>query len=584
MSLIAQSKTNLASVEIPLDTSKFNSNVLAGSDLDIQKAFDKIETLNLQSAFSLDSVSPGVLTVSNAVFTEPSTARIELAVSEGRRLDISLTANFSWSLGLANPGELLITVSGNTPLTKTFQIPYKSSSLSDTLCFDWLTDTLSAGTYEIYFEFRNTDNTGATLTLNSGSCFFAVETKDSTVLRTLSGTVIALGGGPIDNATVSVGSFTTQTDINGEYTLTGLPNLGATQVSVVKTDFKSQTAYVNLSSGDAVKNFSLSGFKISGEITGHNNRPLIDASVTVANVSPTIVFNDGYIYEFDNLSPGTYDLLFEHSNHIENIHQLTINNTDLVVNKRLLPNRLTGTLTSTVTGEEIPNLKFTVGGKLEITNSAGGYDIKDISVGSLDFVTLDDPRFESGSSSVNIVMGDNTYNTTAVPKIVSAGSKGFGLPPYTTQVNKTYSNRFTVNKNILFTGWRFAIVSTVEVYLNVRLRLWDSSGTLLASTTNYYLQQPVSGVNYLKDISSPSTINLIAGQSYSVGIYVETNPGSLVPSNKLGNTIGSYNPVHSYMKGYLTFESPSYYSNTDSHPTLLMPNGSIVYIDPLVKV
>lgn len=585
MSLIEKEKTSVSPGSFPIDTSKFNNNVLGVSDNTLQAAFDKIETINLFEYLSLDSISPATLTVSNAVFTQPSNSTITLAIKQDSQLELSFTGNFIFSLGLANYGEFKFILDGPTPLEKTFKIPYKPSSISQTICLEWLTSELDEGNYDLKIEIRNTDNTGATLTLNTGSEFFAIENPVKSLSRTLTGTVLDYENNPVENATVASGSFNTLTDSNGDYTLTGLPNYGATLVTVTKSGFKSSSAYVNLKDGNASKNFTLNYFSVSGEIRGYLNRPLIDASVSIASVSPPIDFSGDYIYEFNNIPPGTYDFHFTDSNHITNIQQLTISNTDLVVNKNLLPNVLEGTLTSSITNEVIPNLKFTVGSKLEITDNVGTYRVKDISQGPIDFITLDDPRFESKSDSVNIAMGDNLYDTTVIPKAIPAGVKEIVSPPYASSTNVLYANKFTVNRNMLFVGWRLGFITNTENYVNVRLRLWNNSGTLLTSTTNYFLQESVNSIyGYKRDITAPSSINLIAGTTYVIGIYVEPNVGSLLPPMRLNNTAGTYSSESPHLKKFINFTSPSYYNNSDAFPTLTVPNNGIVYLDAMVKM
>ncbi|WP_303982341.1 carboxypeptidase-like regulatory domain-containing protein, partial [Niallia circulans] len=197
---------------------------------------------------------------------------------------------------------------------------------------------LSPGSYDVVFSADNFASQTSTvhLTPNEIVTINAALTPNPAAV---SGRVVATGtGAPIANALIQAftteGTFVTSTltDVDGQYTLTGLPE-GTFTISASATDFATQIQTVTLPPGETeIVNFALTPnpASLSGIVTdAQTGSPITGALVQVFVVGTTIPVKSTLTditgqYRISNLPAGTYNILFSAKGFINQTVSITL--------------------------------------------------------------------------------------------------------------------------------------------------------------------------------------------------------------------------------------------------------------------
>jgi Domain of unknown function (DUF1929)/Carboxypeptidase regulatory-like domain len=127
----------------------------------------------------------------------------------------------------------------------------------------------------------------------------------------ITGSVKNTSGGAIVGASVGFGGGTATTDVNGNYTLTGVP-VGTVQLVASASGFQSATQSVTVSGGNtSTANFTLAAGVATGTVTGKITNASSGAIVSAATVSwsgGSTTTNTSGIYTLTNVTAGTQNI------------------------------------------------------------------------------------------------------------------------------------------------------------------------------------------------------------------------------------------------------------------------------------
>jgi len=236
---------------------------------------------------------------------------------------------------------------------------------------------LSPDSYDVVFSADNFASQTSTVHLTPNEIEIvnaALTPNPATVSRRV---VDAGTGAPIANALIQAftteGTFlaSTLTDVDGQYTLTGLPE-GTFTISASATDFATQIQTVTLTPGETeIVNFALTPnpASLSGIITdAQTGSPMAGALVQVFVVGITIpvqsTLTDGTgQYRISNLSVSTYTILFSSKGFIDQTVSITLvsNETkilDIVLKLKFAT--ITGVVLDVKTGIRLANILIEV--------------------------------------------------------------------------------------------------------------------------------------------------------------------------------------------------------------------------------
>ncbi|MEH7320267.1 carboxypeptidase regulatory-like domain-containing protein, partial [Priestia megaterium] len=236
---------------------------------------------------------------------------------------------------------------------------------------------LSPGSYDVVFSANNFASQTSTvhLTPNEIEIVNAALTPNP---ATVSGRVVNVETSiPIANALIQAftteGTFVTSTltDVDGQYTLTGLPE-GTFTISASVTDFATQIQTVTLTPGETeIVNFALTSnpASLSGIVTdAQTGSPLAGALVQVFVVGTTIPVKSTLTdatgqYRISNLSVGTYNILFSSKDFIDQAVSITlVSNETKILDIALDPKfaTITGVVLDAKTGIPLANILIEV--------------------------------------------------------------------------------------------------------------------------------------------------------------------------------------------------------------------------------
>ncbi|MEH7320268.1 carboxypeptidase regulatory-like domain-containing protein, partial [Priestia megaterium] len=284
---------------------------------------------------------------------------------------------------------------------------------------------LSPGTYNVVFSADNFAAQTVTVNLAPGE----VETISASLTpnpATVSGRVVNVETGTsIANALIQAftteGTFVTSTltDVDGQYTLTGLPE-GTFTISASVTDFATQIQTVTLTPGETeIVNFALTSnpASLSGIVTdAQTGSPLAGALVQVFVVGTTIpvksTLTDGTgQYLISGLEEGEYRVVISADNYGTQPFRVVLTPGEQeILNAALTPNPATiqGTVTDAQTGTPISGagvVTVIAGSGIIIastqTDLNGNYIITGLSPGSYD-VVFSANNFASQTSTVHL--------------------------------------------------------------------------------------------------------------------------------------------------------------------------------------
>jgi hypothetical protein len=210
---------------------------------------------------------------------------------------------------------------------------------------------------------------------------------------TVTGTVSASGGAAISGATVTdSGGATATTDLNGNYTLNGLPP-GSHTLTAAASTYSSQTTTVTVSAGQTTPgvNFALVPAPVTGAVSGtvtnaSGGTPIASATVTDSGGASTTTDANG-IYTLSGLPTGTRSLTATAGGFTPQTLSATVTGGQTTPNVNFTLTSTTGAVTGTVTniagGTAIAGATVTdSGGASTTSNASGTYTLSGLVPGS----------------------------------------------------------------------------------------------------------------------------------------------------------------------------------------------------------
>lgn len=345
----------------------------------------------------------------------------------------------------------------------------------------------------------------------------------------VSGTVTnALDASPIEGAVVTVnGDQTDTTDASGDYSISNVPKGAAVSISATADGYQNYTGEtVDISSGNATKNFTMSRGSIYGVVTSSDGSALIEgADVSIASPARSDTTNASGEYTLDDVPAGDYTVEATATNHsaYSSPSPVTVDgDTEFDFEMALSAGTVSGTVTSDETSEPVlSGLGVTIGGVgPENTDASGNYSIDDVPTGSQSVTVADSTYYNSHSGSVTVDQLSETHNFTLTPKAVPASTtETFGNQRQ--DFSGTRGVEFTVQIDCKVTAIRF-YQSTTSTSARTA-KLWTSGGSLLGSGS----QGGQLSVGW-HEIALDTPVSLTAGNTYEASIF---QPGWLGASN-----------------------------------------------------
>jgi hypothetical protein len=241
---------------------------------------------------------------------------------------------------------------------------------------------------------------------------------------------------PLASVTISLSNgASTTTDINGNYTLSGIPaGTYTVTASINGMSFAPNNRVVTIPPDATGQNFTASpqDHFISGRVTDENNNAISGVSMAITGISwsnSSITDINGY-YIFSGLQTGYYGvgaapgLSYTLSPKQRTYSLLDYNAGHQDFSKTPQYGSLSGKVTTQVTGVAIPNAKVVAGGKQVSTNGNGIYTITNVLPGNVK-ISVSAANYASFSGQVNISSGQVISKNVTLPRL---SSNGFYLP------------------------------------------------------------------------------------------------------------------------------------------------------------
>jgi hypothetical protein len=367
----------------------------------------------------------------------------------------------------------------------------------------------------------------------------------------LSGTITnTLSGSNESGVTITIDDTSQQgtTAGSGTYAISDVPKGTTVALTATKTGYNTYTGTVNLSSGNAVKNFTIARRTISGSVTSSlDSSSLSDVTVEIASLPRSTSTNGSGAYGLIDVPDGSYTLAASKSGYVSYSSSLTVAG-DGTRNIVLTPITWTvsGTITSSLTGNTIQNATVTVGTRPAVsTNSSGNYSRDTVPDGSHSFNVVKEGYFSDHNSSVVISGNDLTKSITMSPVERTIQSGGFFSP----NGDNTYTYGYSFYTSKILRVTQIGFYNVDSYWHQYRLKLWDSGGTALIA----------------QDVTGPSAV----GWTYATITPVTIYPGTYILSGMLINTGGTIKVP--YGSGVFDHDAVTalsdYQSGGDTRPT-----------------
>lgn len=386
----------------------------------------------------------------------------------------------------------------------------------------------------------------------------------------VSGTVTnAFDASPIEGAVVTVnGNQTDTTDASGNYSISDVPKGAAVSISATADGYQDYTGEtVDISSGNATKNFTMSRGSIYGVVTSSDgSTPIEGADVSIASPARSDTTNASGEYTLDDVPPGDYTVEGTATNHSAYSSPSTVEvdgDTEFDFEMTLSAGTVSGTVTSDETSEPVlAGLGVTIGGVgPENTDSNGDYSIDDVPTGSQSVAVADSTYYNSFSDSVTVDEADEEYNFQLTPKEVPCTDESFGLSA--SDYSNTKGNAFTPSRDCKIVAIR---IYTSDYNTSTRtVKVWTDGGSLLGSGSDGTEFAPGWNTIYL---SSP--VSLTASTTYRVSVH---QPGWI------GTTTSQIDSSHAYAP--YANGGNSYQASGDNFPNT-GTSGTQYAVDPVI--
>jgi len=225
----------------------------------------------------------------------------------------------------------------------------------------------------------------------------------------------------ISGVTIKIDNKTTQTDENGNYTITGIQP-GNYNLTATKDLYLPYSTSVQILAGTSTSiNISLMSIgQVRGKITDTTTGAGIqNASITIGG--QTSYTNSSGDYYIVNILPGTYSITVSKSGYLSDYNTLHIVGGQVTTYNTSLDRAgsVTGKVTDASTGAGISGASVSGGGSQAVTDNYGNYTLNDVIPGS-QTITASKAGYAPNSVNVNVIAG------TTVTANISLQSGGTG--------------------------------------------------------------------------------------------------------------------------------------------------------------
>src|SRR5438874_6847973 len=309
--------------------------------------------------------------------------------------------------------------------------------------------SIAVSSYSVTAQASGYQSQSATAVVGGGSTTtqnFALTSQGTTLTGSVTDAATAA---PIAGATVSAGTGSATSDVNGTYRITGLAP-GNYTATASASNYAGTSAPVTLTAGSTTtQNFALTPNPgtITGTVTDAGTAaPLAGATVSYSGGSTTT--NASGQYTLTSVPEGSYTLTASASGYTSQSRSVSVGPGATQTQNFALPTAtgaITGTVTDAATGKPINGATVSYSGGSATTNASGQYTLASVPPGT-STVTASASGFTSQSASV-IVTADSTttqnFGLSPDPATISATVTDAGTAPPIRAAPDSYSGRRT---------------------------------------------------------------------------------------------------------------------------------------------